>query len=474
MHVDTGHNFPEVIEFRDRLVDAARRAADRRQRPGLDRHRAASSRRPDRGRRATGCRRRRCSTRSPSTASTPRSAAPAATRSAPAPRSACSRSATTSASGTPSASAPSCGRSTTAGSARASTCACSRSPTGPSSTSGSTSRQEKLEVPIIYFAHAREVFERDGMLYAHNEHIELIDGEVPFEESVRYRTVGDMTCTGAVRSTATTLDGGRRRDRRHPHHRARRDPRRRPRHRGRDGRPQARGLLLDAADARHGHATATPCATRTSRAAAVRDRRLGRRRQVDPDRAAAARLQVDLRGPARARRRDLRAPRRRLPEPGAADRRPARRARAGHHDRRRLPLLRRRPRRQVHHRRHPGPRAVHAQHGHRRLDRRPLDRPGRRAQGRHASRPAATPSSPRCCGSRTWSCASTRWTSSTTTRTSSTRSSSEFTDWAARLQHRRTSPSSRSPRCTATTSSTAPSGCPGTAARRCSTTSSTS
>ena len=39
MHVDTGHNFPEVIEFRDRLVDAARRAADRRQRPGLDRRR---------------------------------------------------------------------------------------------------------------------------------------------------------------------------------------------------------------------------------------------------------------------------------------------------------------------------------------------------------------------------------------------------------------------------------------------------
>ena len=43
------------------------------------------------------------------------------------------------------------------------------------------------------------------MLYALNEHIELMDGEVPFEESVRYRTVGDMTCTGAVRSTADTL-----------------------------------------------------------------------------------------------------------------------------------------------------------------------------------------------------------------------------------------------------------------------------
>jgi sulfate adenylyltransferase subunit 2 len=50
------------------------------------------------------------------------------------------------------------------------------------------------------------VFERDGMLYAHSPHVELIDGEEPFEESVRYRTVGDMTCTGAVRSQAQTLE----------------------------------------------------------------------------------------------------------------------------------------------------------------------------------------------------------------------------------------------------------------------------
>jgi sulfate adenylyltransferase subunit 2 len=65
--------------------------------------------------------------------------------------------------------------------------------------------QEELEVPTIYYAHSRQVFERDNMLYAINEHIQLMDGEVPFEASVRYRTVGDMTCTGAVRSTATTL-----------------------------------------------------------------------------------------------------------------------------------------------------------------------------------------------------------------------------------------------------------------------------
>jgi sulfate adenylyltransferase subunit 2 len=66
--------------------------------------------------------------------------------------------------------------------------------------------QERLEVPSIYYSHKREVFQRDGMLYALNPYVPLIDGETPFEESVRYRTVGDMTCTGAVRSRATTLE----------------------------------------------------------------------------------------------------------------------------------------------------------------------------------------------------------------------------------------------------------------------------
>jgi sulfate adenylyltransferase subunit 2 len=64
---------------------------------------------------------------------------------------------------------------------------------------------EQLEVPSIYFAHEREVFERDGMLYAYHESTELIDGERVFSETVRYRTVGDMSCTGGVRSKAATL-----------------------------------------------------------------------------------------------------------------------------------------------------------------------------------------------------------------------------------------------------------------------------
>jgi sulfate adenylyltransferase subunit 2 len=67
-------------------------------------------------------------------------------------------------------------------------------------------RAEGLELPSIYFAHEREVFERDGMLYAVSDFLERVPGEEPFVTSVRYRTVGDMTCTGAVRSQAATLD----------------------------------------------------------------------------------------------------------------------------------------------------------------------------------------------------------------------------------------------------------------------------
>jgi sulfate adenylyltransferase subunit 2 len=67
-------------------------------------------------------------------------------------------------------------------------------------------REEGVELPSIYFAHRREVFERDGMLYATSPYVDLLPDEKPFEESVRFRTVGDMSCTGAVRSTAATLD----------------------------------------------------------------------------------------------------------------------------------------------------------------------------------------------------------------------------------------------------------------------------
>jgi sulfate adenylyltransferase subunit 2 len=65
--------------------------------------------------------------------------------------------------------------------------------------------EEALDVPSIYFAHERQVFARDGMLYAVSPFLAPLDGEQPFSTSVRYRTVGDMTCTGAVESGAATL-----------------------------------------------------------------------------------------------------------------------------------------------------------------------------------------------------------------------------------------------------------------------------
>jgi sulfate adenylyltransferase subunit 2 len=65
--------------------------------------------------------------------------------------------------------------------------------------------REELQIPPIYFAHHRSVFERDGILLADHPFANRADSEVPFETMVRYRTVGDISCTGAVESTAATL-----------------------------------------------------------------------------------------------------------------------------------------------------------------------------------------------------------------------------------------------------------------------------
>jgi sulfate adenylyltransferase subunit 2 len=67
-------------------------------------------------------------------------------------------------------------------------------------------RREGIEIPSIYYAHTRQVFERDGMLLADSEVVNRGDDEPTFEAVVRYRTVGDMTCTGAVQSTAVTVE----------------------------------------------------------------------------------------------------------------------------------------------------------------------------------------------------------------------------------------------------------------------------
>ncbi|HEX2699750.1 MAG TPA: sulfate adenylyltransferase subunit CysD [Acidimicrobiales bacterium] len=65
--------------------------------------------------------------------------------------------------------------------------------------------EEELEVPPMYFAHRREVVSRDGMLLATGDHLPLLPEEEPFTTVVRYRTVGDMSCTGAVESSAATI-----------------------------------------------------------------------------------------------------------------------------------------------------------------------------------------------------------------------------------------------------------------------------
>jgi sulfate adenylyltransferase subunit 2 len=65
--------------------------------------------------------------------------------------------------------------------------------------------RESLEIPSIYFAHRRQVFERDGILLSDGPYVTRGDDEPLAEVTVRYRTVGDMTCTGAVESTAATV-----------------------------------------------------------------------------------------------------------------------------------------------------------------------------------------------------------------------------------------------------------------------------
>ena len=137
----------------------------------------------------------------------------------------------------------------------------------------------------------------------------------------------------------------------------------------------------------------------------------------------------------------------------AAGRRPRRRARAGHHHRRRLPLLLHRQA-QVHRRRHAGPRAVHAQHGHRRLDRRPRRDPDRRAQGR--ADPDAAPQLPRLAARHPQRRAGGQQDGPRRLRRrrSSTRIDADYRDVRRADRPRTTSSRSRCRRCRATTSPT--------------------
>jgi len=65
---------------------------------------------------------------------------------------------------------------------------------------------ENIEIPSIYFTHQRQCFSRNGVWYAHSDFMKLKPNETLVEKTVRFRTIGDMTCTGAVESEAGTLE----------------------------------------------------------------------------------------------------------------------------------------------------------------------------------------------------------------------------------------------------------------------------
>ena len=67
-------------------------------------------------------------------------------------------------------------------------------------------RREKIDIPNIYFAHNRQVFSRDGMWLADSEYVTRTEDEKVLTRKIRYRTIGDMSCTGAVDSDAETIE----------------------------------------------------------------------------------------------------------------------------------------------------------------------------------------------------------------------------------------------------------------------------
>ena len=244
---------------------------------------------------------------------------------------------------------------------------------------------ENIPIVPLYFAARRPVVERDGtLIMVDDDRMRLRPGEKPEMSEVRFRTLGCYPLTGAIESTATTLA------RDHREMLARRElrapgPADRPRRRGLDGAEEARGVLLMARVTTEIEQDIEATWPSTSRRSSLRFVTVG---SVDDGKSTLiGRLLHDIGGHLR---RSARAPcRKRVDaQTGRRDRllalhrRPERRARAGHHHRRRVPLLLdRRPRKFII-ADTPGPRAVHAQHGDRRVDRRRRDHPDRRAPRR--------------------------------------------------------------------------------------------
>ena len=206
LHVDTGHNFAEVLDYRDAQVEAeGARLLVAKVQDSIDQGRVA-----DPGPVASRNRlqtttlldainahrlRRRLRRGAPRRGQGPGQGARALV-----PR-------LLRAVGPQARSDPSCGSSTRAACGPASTCAPSRCRTGPSSTSGSTSAASASSCPPSTTRTSAAVVERDGMLLAVSEWVAPRGRRSrSAEDTVRFRTVGDATCTGAVRSDADTVD----------------------------------------------------------------------------------------------------------------------------------------------------------------------------------------------------------------------------------------------------------------------------
>ena len=235
-----------------------------------------------------------------SAASTPPSAAPAATRRRAAPRSASSPSARRATAGTRRTSGPNSGRSTTRASSPANRSASSRCRTGPSSTSGNTSSPRRsTSCRSISPPSGRWCTRAGQLIMVDDERMPLAPGEVPEMRRVRFRTLGCYPLTAAIESDAATLAEivaemfvartSERQGRLIDHDEA-----------GVDGDEEARGLFLMAHRPAENEAFAAfLAAARRQEPAALPHLRQRRRRQVDADRPAALRFQAPVRGPAR-------------------------------------------------------------------------------------------------------------------------------------------------------------------------------
>ena len=198
LHVDTGHNFSEVLAYRDAQVETEEgaRLLVAKVQDSIDQGRVADPRawsvtQPVKERAHAPRRHQRQPVRRRLQQGS------TTTRTRPGPRTTSCRSTTRSGSGIPSASAPSCGSCTRARCGRVSACEPSRCRTGPSSTSGSTSRRRAHRAALhLLHAHEREVVENDGMLLALSEWVTPQQGEESRKEEVGYTTVGDSHMHG--------------------------------------------------------------------------------------------------------------------------------------------------------------------------------------------------------------------------------------------------------------------------------------